>query len=380
MRKTTLQEHYNLIKEGKGNKEIFLKEAKLQFPNLISNVATYNQATTRLKQKNIISESVLGLGIVAKKQEDPDWFKIFEEKYKYQGGWDESSDVPPNVEGEKFLQGYYTELRNPKNANKTEQQLKDIVYKNLYKNRLYYVEKAQFGIEGVGYTKDAPGLKVTQIKGKNIASGYGNPSKTKVKPGEPGTGYLPVKENKNPKNNKDMISLINLLNEGKSSKKIKELNIKERIKEIEKKGSVAALEAKMNAIDEEIGLREGKLKTVSENEALSEFVNPARVNEIKKEIKELTRANTKYGKMYERMTGKAYVKPEVVGEMDGQSFKDKNGMSADWAPRKVGQSLKEPTNEDSNADSNNNSNNNSNRGSNEGPQGYSGQQKFSKKK
>ena len=55
-------------------------------------------------------------------------------------------------------------------------------------------------------------------------------------------------------------------------------------------------------------------------------------------------------------------------------------MSADWAPRKVGQSLKEPTNEDSNADSNNNSNNNSNRGSNEGPQGYSGQQKFSKKK
>ena len=346
MRKTTLQEHYNLIKEGKGNKEIFLKEAKLQFPNLISNVATYNQATTRLKQKNIISESVLGLGIVAKKQEDPDWFKIFEEKYKYQGGWDESSDVPPNVEGEKFLQGYYTELRNPKNANKTEQQLKDIVYKNLYKNRLYYVEKAQFGIEGVGYTKDAPGLKVTQIKGKNIASGYGNPSKTKVKPGEPGTGYLPVKENKNPKNNKDMISLINLLNEGKSSKKIKELNIKERIKEIEKRGSVAALEAKMNAIDEEIDLREGKLKTVSENEALSEFVNPARVNEIKKEIKELTRANTKYGKMYERMTGKAYVKPQVVGEMDEASWEEKNGPAGkDWAPKRVGQSIKHATNE-----------------------------------
>ena len=338
MRKTTLQEHYNQIKKGKGNKEIFLKEAKKQFPNLISNVATYNQATTRLKQKNIISESVLGLGIVANKQENPDWFKIFEEKYK---GWDEAADLPPNVEGEKFLQGYYTELRNPKNANKTEQQLKDIVYKNLYKNKQYYVEKAQFGIEGIGYTKDAPGLKVTQIKGKYVNSGYGDSSKSKVPAGDPGTGYLPVKENKNPKNNKDMISLINLLNEGKAPKKIKELNIKERIKEIEKKGSVAALEAKMNAIDEEIGLREGKLKTVSENEALSEFVNPARVNEIKREIKELTRANTKYGKMYERMTGKAYVKPQVVGEMDEVSWNEKNNPTRNPSvgerdPKKVG--------------------------------------------
>ena len=342
MRKTTLQEHYNLIKKGKGNKEIFLKEAKQKFPNLISNVATYDQATNRLLQKSIISENMRGLGMVAQSKESPDWFQIFEDKVK---GFDYKEKEPQNLNGEEFLQGYYTEMKNPKNAKKTEQQIKDIVAKNLYKNPLYYVEKGQFGIEGVGYTKDAPGLKVTQIKGKDIASGYGNPSKTKVKPGNPGTGFLPVKENKNPLKSKDMISLINLLNEGKSSKKVRELNIKERIKEIEKKGSVAALEAKMNAIDEEIGLREGKLKTVSENEALSEFVNPARVNEIKKEIKELTRANAKYGKMYDRMTGKAYVKPQVVGEDDAQSFADKNGHSADWAPRKVGQSIKHATNE-----------------------------------
>ena len=337
----TLQEQYNRIKEGKGNKEIFLKEAKNQFPNLISKIATYDQATTRLKQKSIISENMLGLGVVATNKKDPDWFKIFEDKVK---GWDYKEKAPQNLNGEEFLQGYYTEMRNPKNENKTESQIKAIVTKNMEKNPLYYVEKAQFGIEGIGYSKDQPGLKITQIKGKQVSSGYGNPSKSKVKPGDPGTGYLPVKENKNINKTKDMISLLNLLNEGKSPKKIKELNIKERIKEIEKRGSVAALEAKMNAIDEEIGLREGKLKTVSENEALSEFVNPTRVNEIKKEIKELTRANTKYGKMYERMTGKAYVKPQVVGEDDAQSFSDKNGMGADWAPRKVGQSIKHATN------------------------------------
>ena len=351
MRKTTLQEHYNLIKEGKGNKEIFLKEAKSQFPNLISKVATYNQATTRLKQKSIISESILGLGVVSTQKQNPDWFKIFEEKYK---GWSPKEKSPDNLNGEEFLQGYYTEMKNPKNANKTIQQVKDIVAKNMFKNPLYYVEKAQFGIEGIGYSKNEPGLKVTQIKGKHVSSGYGDSSKSKVKPGNPGTGFLPLKENKNPNKINDMISLINLLNESGKPKKVRELNIKERIKEIEKRGSVAALETKMNAIEEEIGLREGKLRTVSENEAIAEFVNPTRVNEIKKEIKELTRANAKYGKMYERMTGKAFVRTEVVGETD--------------------------INEDSNTNSNDNSNNNSNRGSNEGPQGYSGQQKFSKKK
>ena len=94
----TLQEHYNLIKKGKGNKQIFLKEAKSLFPNLISNLATYEQAENRLKQRAIISENVFVVG--NKPKENPEWFKIFEEKYKYQGGWDSAADVPPNVEGE----------------------------------------------------------------------------------------------------------------------------------------------------------------------------------------------------------------------------------------------------------------------------------------
>ena len=50
----TLQEQYNLIKEGKGHKDVFLKEAKSRYPNLISNVLTYDQATTILKQRSII--------------------------------------------------------------------------------------------------------------------------------------------------------------------------------------------------------------------------------------------------------------------------------------------------------------------------------------
>ena len=57
----TLTEQYRLIKEDKGHKGIFLKEAKRQFPNLIKNNSTFKETTTILKQKNIISENYIDL-------------------------------------------------------------------------------------------------------------------------------------------------------------------------------------------------------------------------------------------------------------------------------------------------------------------------------
>ena len=47
----TLQEQYNLINEGKGHKDIFLKKAKQQFPNMINEGATYDQASYILKKE-----------------------------------------------------------------------------------------------------------------------------------------------------------------------------------------------------------------------------------------------------------------------------------------------------------------------------------------
>ncbi len=55
----TLQEQYNLIKEGKGHKDVFLKEAKRKFPNMINNAATFNQATHILKKRNVINENYI---------------------------------------------------------------------------------------------------------------------------------------------------------------------------------------------------------------------------------------------------------------------------------------------------------------------------------
>ena len=72
----TLQEQYNLIKEGKGHKDIFLKTARLNFPQNITNYASFEEATTILKQKGIISENIGGL---VTKGNTPDWHKIFNE-------------------------------------------------------------------------------------------------------------------------------------------------------------------------------------------------------------------------------------------------------------------------------------------------------------
>ena len=73
----TLQEQYNQIKKGKGSKEIFLKEAKRLFPNMIHVASTYNQATKILKQRAVISEHMIGAAVATPKKTD--WFKIFDE-------------------------------------------------------------------------------------------------------------------------------------------------------------------------------------------------------------------------------------------------------------------------------------------------------------
>jgi len=73
----TLQEQYNLIKEGKGNKQQFFKSARHIFPDLVTPVNTFEDAVVILKNRGIISESIGG---VVTKGTTQDWHKIFKEK------------------------------------------------------------------------------------------------------------------------------------------------------------------------------------------------------------------------------------------------------------------------------------------------------------
>ena len=191
MRQATLQEQYNLIVEGKGNINAFHKQALKQFPHLFTAQSSFDQVVTVLKQKSIISEMV-AQGLVSNSS-GPNFFEIFntnmaklneevkaEEKktskevedtqsHNYDYKNKKSID---NHSGAEFLLGFYVESRNAKNVDKTVEQIRDIVVKNLAKNPLHYVESGQFGVEGLGYTEEAPGLgKTKEVTGKYKSSG-----------------------------------------------------------------------------------------------------------------------------------------------------------------------------------------------------------------
>lgn len=215
----TLQDQFNLIQEGKGHKDMFLKSARRLFPEYITNFATYGEATTILKQKGILNEAAGGvvtqrtfdpfkafnsyvteeynvatgvgptyasqqenpikapkpLGVQNTKAVEKGLSKEVETSQKETGFEYRNKELIDNLYGEEFLEGYYAEMKDPKNVDKTIDQLKEIVRKNLSKNPSYYVENAAFGIKGIGYTKEAPGLGTPkEAKGKYKASGYGD--------------------------------------------------------------------------------------------------------------------------------------------------------------------------------------------------------------
>ena len=57
----SLQNQYNLITEGKGHKDVFLKEAKRLYPNLLTNAATFDETVKIFKNKHVISENYIDL-------------------------------------------------------------------------------------------------------------------------------------------------------------------------------------------------------------------------------------------------------------------------------------------------------------------------------
>jgi hypothetical protein len=180
----SLQNKLNLIKEGKGNKELFLKEARAMFPNIVTGALTFDQAIHNLTERGILSEGFVGIG--NQSVEQPNWFKVFNENIKADlkkpdaevekmevKGYDYKDHTNSNnISTESILTGYYTEMKDPKNAEKTEEELKKIVVKNLEKDPMHYVKDGQFGVKGLGYTDKHPGLGHTkEVTGKYKSSG-----------------------------------------------------------------------------------------------------------------------------------------------------------------------------------------------------------------
>ena len=376
----TLQEQYNLLKEGKGRKDVFMKTARAQFPNLFNNLSNFDTASKVLKQKSIISEG--GIGGVATGGKNPyiNWEKFLAEDYAIQenpidapktmGAKDVKADNKKiskevedlqsetgfdykdpkdldNLYGEAFLQGYYTELKDPANEGKDVTELKEIVAKNLAKDKTYYATEAQFGIKGIGYTDEAPGLKAS--KSDQMVPVKENMIKLTDIINEAVSGYVdlrPIGMNEKQGYNDELDDSLGLKYGSKKQdmdqrradsenmekadgdrkysgdkskdkkKKVRKETIDSKLAEIEKAGRITTLEAQIESIDEAIDTKNERISMVTEDDNLSELVDSKKLKEMQREVKDLERRKAKMEKLYEKMCGKAYVKTEMVDEAD----------------------------------------------------------------
>ena len=102
-------------------------------------------------------------------------------------------------------------------------------------------------------------------------------------------------------------------------KPAKKLSLEARLREIENLGRSIALEAKIQAVSEEITNRMDKLNVAENMEEVADFINPVRVKETRKEIKLLEKKRKMYEKMYKKLTKEDYQAPIVDEELNTEA-------------------------------------------------------------
>ena len=330
--KKTLQDQYLLIKEGKGHKGVFLADAKRQFPNIVRNAATFEEASSCLITKNIIAENVIGLTAVnspfePKKKESYELaFENFLAEAKKKKEEDEKAELkatskqvekdlehnfdrkddknPDNLIFDQIMTGYYTEMKDPKNADKTMQELKDMVFKNLQKDPIFYTKEGQFGVKGLGYSVDHPGLgEPKEPKGKYKASGYGDLNES-IQP-------INEEESKLRKVIREMIDAeLSVL--PKTS--LKE-SVEKELAAINKEAEHEIIASKLEKVQTLIDKKQAQISRLDEDEDLKDLTDAKKVKEISKDIKSLEKAKAKLEKMMHKGKAKSPRK-EVIDETD----------------------------------------------------------------
>jgi hypothetical protein len=343
----TLQEQYNLIKEGKGHKDVFLKEAKRLFPNIVPNSATFNQTSKLLKQRSVISENIFPLMPSSGLNPFSTFDKFVNEEAKATekkttkevekaeiAGYDYKDTKNLNNQiFDQYLNGVRVELEKDPKLDLTG--AKEKVAKNLEKDPLFYMKNNAFGIEGLGYEE----LKnQEEPKGKYKSSGYGeikenNMSKStdlkqlleEAVAGIPSIGnpfldrkkanyeskfesFLAEEEKKKEMEEADTDAKRaddakrlgkkgeeNIFGAGvKKGEEVEKAKMKkegrmkmsEVLKEAERLGEIAKKKVEAKVYERAIAERK-KAMSVNEDESLSEFINQEAIKEVEKEVKEL---------------------------------------------------------------------------------------------
>ena len=336
----SLQNQYNSLKEGKGHKDVFMKEAKLLFPNIVPNAATFKQTAKLLKQRGVINENIFPLipssGLnhfstfdkflneeAKTKEKEKSKVKATEKKTTKKvdelstKGWDyKDHALLNNLNPDQLQNGVAVEIR--KDPDMILSKAMEIVTKQLGKDPMYYIENAMFGVEGIGYQDDLPGLTPKEIKGKYKASGYGdlkenltnkhlkmsNPKLTKLL--KEAIGAIPsigspfadrkkqsyetkfesyLSENARTDAEEEGY-LDGKKDEKRKFKKEGRMKIADVLKEAARCGELAKRKVEAKIYEKAIDERK-RAMSINEDESLTEFINQEAIREVEKEIKEL---------------------------------------------------------------------------------------------
>ena len=254
---------------------------------------------------------------------------------------------PKNLDnqiGQEVLNGIYFESKQ--HPDKTLDEVREIVSKNLAKDSQHYMKNAMFGIEGVGVEESTS----EEVSGKHAYSGYSDKLKAVVKESLMGgvvtTGNpnsiaaqqnAVVKEitkdveesydefqrddkgakgvDKKDKGEEDAFGAGVKKGEKIEKKKMKKESLDSELAEIDKQANIVALEAKLNKIDEVIENKLTRINMVSEDENLAELMDKKKLKAMQKEVKVLEKRKAKMMKLYEKACGKKYQRNEIVDEI-----------------------------------------------------------------
>ncbi len=366
--KKTLQDQYLLIKEGKGHKDVFIKEAKHQFPNFIRNAATYSEVVNVLKGKSVISENIVNLepingiestaktpyevafqNFLKESQEEEEKAELKKPSKQVDDnlshGFDTSDKTNhDNLIFDQVMKGYYAEMCDPKNEGKTMGELKSIVYKNLEKNPIHYTEDGQFGVKGLGYQTEAPGLGTPEeAKGKYKASGYGDLKESKLRKvvREMVDKELTKLDSNTPDHYISIIASNQMsedeaynyledqevdqklidsiiasafpenINESKLRKVIRE-SVEKELAAINKEAEMEILDTKLEKIEAAMEKRQSQLNRLDEDEDMKALTDKNKVKQIQKDIKTLGKAKAKIEKQLSKKDKPA--KSKIIDE------------------------------------------------------------------
>jgi len=89
---------------------------------------------------------------------------------------------------------------------------------------------------------------------------------------------------------------------------------------LKKQVELLLLEAQIESVDEAITTKNERISMVTEDDNLSELVDAKKLKDMQREVKDLERRRAKMEKLYEKMCGQAYSKPEMVDEVDEMEY------------------------------------------------------------